>query len=195
VWVSHKDLLQAFERAARVAELPLDWSQGFNPRPRIAVPLALAVGMVGRSEVVEVELSAAVPAEALRTRWQAALPDGLGLLSAKAQPAGTKAGVAVRAHYRVTWGSPPAGLQAAADGLLLARSAVVVRETPKKTREIDVRRFLEGCRVEGAALVLAVRVEQGTARPDEVLRAMGMSDDVVAEAAIVREGLDLADEE
>ena len=178
-----------------MADLPLDWSQGFNPRPRIAVPLALAVGVVGRGEVVEVELSEAVPAEALRTRWQDALPDGLELLLAEAQPAGTKAGVAVRAHYRVIWGSPPPELQAATDGLLLARSALVVRETPKATREIDVRRFLEGCRVEGEALVLAVRVEQGTARPDEVLRAMGMSDDVIADARIVRERLDLADEE
>ena len=195
IWVAHRDLLRVFERAARVADLPLVWSQGFNPRPDIHVALALAVGLAAEDEALEVGLAAPLPPEELAARWQAALPEGCTLRAAREVPAGAAAARAVGAHYRAAFAEPVAGLAARADALLLARTAVVERRLEKGTRPLDVRHWLERVAVEGdRAVVMALRVEEGTARPGEVLRAMGLADEQVAAAAMVRTRLLLADE-
>src|SRR4051812_1089962 len=53
--VSHHDLMRCLERALRRAAIPMAASQGFNPRPKIMFPLALALGIEGDREVVELE--------------------------------------------------------------------------------------------------------------------------------------------
>ena len=65
--ISHHDLLRCLERALRRARIPMAVSQGFNPRPKIVFALALALGIEGRREVVELELAEPTePAEVLR---------------------------------------------------------------------------------------------------------------------------------
>ena len=82
--VSHHDLMRCLERMARRAELPLAQSQGFNPRPKIAFTLALALGIEGHHEVVEMELAEPMePSEVLR-RLAAVSPPGLDWLDAEA---------------------------------------------------------------------------------------------------------------
>jgi radical SAM-linked protein len=195
IWVAHRDLLRAFERAARVADLPLVWSQGYNPRPDIHVALALAVGIAARAEVVEIGLAEPLEPPALRARWQAALPSGCALGATRALPDRAPAARATGAEYRADWQAVVPALAARADALLRAPRAEVARRLEHGTRPVDVRHWLEGCRAEGdRALVMALRVEDGTARPQEVLQAMGLPDPLVAEAAIERTALRLADE-
>ena len=54
--VSHIDLLHCFERLLRRAALPFASTQGFHPKPKIVFAQALALGVVGENEVVEIEL-------------------------------------------------------------------------------------------------------------------------------------------
>src|SRR3954471_15472064 len=64
--VSHHDLMRCLERALRRAAIPMAASQGFNPRPKIMFPLALARGIEGDREVVEWELAEPMePAEVI----------------------------------------------------------------------------------------------------------------------------------
>src|SRR4051794_5840813 len=82
--ISHHDLMRCLERALRRAEIPLATSQGYNPRPKVVFALALALGIEGRREVVELELAGPMePAEVLR-RLRAEAPAGLEFLEAEA---------------------------------------------------------------------------------------------------------------
>src|SRR5271169_352330 len=79
-WLSHHDLLRTFERILRRSGLPFRNTQGFNPHPRIVFALSLPLGVVGRSEVVELELDEKIPPEQVRDRLQAQCPTGLAIL-------------------------------------------------------------------------------------------------------------------
>src|SRR2546421_1972418 len=75
--VSHHDLMRCLERALRRADLPMAHSQGFNPRPKVVFVLALALGVEGRREVLELDLAEPLePLEVLH-RLTAAAPPGL----------------------------------------------------------------------------------------------------------------------
>jgi len=76
--VSHHDLMRCLERMARRAGLPLAQSQGFNPRPKIAFTLALALGIEGHHEVVEIELAGPMEPTEVLHRLAAAARRRLG---------------------------------------------------------------------------------------------------------------------
>ncbi|MEO0355157.1 MAG: TIGR03960 family B12-binding radical SAM protein [Cyanobacteria bacterium P01_A01_bin.3] len=78
--VGHLDLLRLWERACRRAKLPLAFSGGFHPSPRISTASALALGHVSRGEVVDIELIEAMPVEELRDRLSAQLPSELEIV-------------------------------------------------------------------------------------------------------------------
>ena len=65
-FISHHDLLRCWERLLRRAELPLRFSQGFHPKPRLSFPIALSLGAIGAQEILEIELVIPMTAEDLR---------------------------------------------------------------------------------------------------------------------------------
>jgi radical SAM-linked protein len=67
-WVSHHDLMRCFERMLRRAALPFASTEGFNPHPRLVFALSLALGVVGREEVAELELTEELPPDEVRQR-------------------------------------------------------------------------------------------------------------------------------
>src|SRR5262249_33276840 len=91
--VSHHDLMTCFERMLRRAALPFRRTEGFNPRPRLAFALSLALGIVGAEEVVELELGAELPPEAIHARLARQAPPGLEIISVRAIDRKTRAQV------------------------------------------------------------------------------------------------------
>ena len=55
MFISHLDMMRTFERAFRRADLPVAFTQGFNPRPKISFTPALSVGITSSSEYMDVE--------------------------------------------------------------------------------------------------------------------------------------------
>ncbi|MEB3200953.1 MAG: TIGR03960 family B12-binding radical SAM protein [Synechococcaceae cyanobacterium] len=84
--ISHLDLLRLLERALRRSALPVSYSGGFHPMPRLQVALALPLGVEGLGEWFDLEFAAELPAAEARSRLQAELPPGLDLLSVQAVP-------------------------------------------------------------------------------------------------------------
>ena len=80
-WLGHLDLFRAWERILRRAGLPLLYSRGFNPRPRMAIALPLPVGFTGEEELLDVLLTRPVPRLELIHRVRPQLPAGLVLRS------------------------------------------------------------------------------------------------------------------
>src|SRR5438128_7836988 len=66
--ISHHDLMRCFERMLRRAALPFRSTEGFNPKPRMAFALSLALGIEGLDEVVELELQEELPLEEIQER-------------------------------------------------------------------------------------------------------------------------------
>jgi radical SAM-linked protein len=95
-WTSHRDLARMWERAFRRTNLPLAYSVGFSPRPKVSFGLALPTGVESLAEFLDLELAdteagAAVLQElgTLPARLSAALPVGVDAVAAQAIEPGT----------------------------------------------------------------------------------------------------------
>src|SRR4051812_14139804 len=76
-WISHRDVARAFERALRIEQLPLAFTLGFSPRPKVSFGLALSTGYESQAEYLDLELAEPIELESLPARLTAALPIGL----------------------------------------------------------------------------------------------------------------------
>lgn len=192
--VSHHDLMRCLERMARRADLPLAWSQGFNPRPKVAFTLALGLGIEGHREVVEMELAEPLePAEVLR-RLAAVSPAGLDWLDAD-DPGTSRSAQAGTVRYALP--VPPDRRQMARDALasLLADDRrLYTRRRPDRTVEIDLRPFVVDAEVDpDGTLRFRLRVTPaGTARPEEVVDTLGLRDLLAQGAILARTDVELA---
>src|SRR5512143_1845777 len=79
-YVGHLDLQTLWERAARRAGLPLAYSHGFHPQPKITFASALPLGFSSRAEVMDILLQSDVDLADLPRRLEAVLPAGIGIL-------------------------------------------------------------------------------------------------------------------
>ena len=75
-YLSHRNTMDAFERGIRASGLPASYSEGFNPRMRLSMGPALALGLESRQEVFDLESASELPPDAA-SRINARLPDGL----------------------------------------------------------------------------------------------------------------------
>jgi radical SAM-linked protein len=81
-YLSHKDLMRAFQRAIRRADLPISYSQGFNPHMKISWGNALKVGATSEEEFAELQFEGWVKPQELKERLNRELPKGLEILDA-----------------------------------------------------------------------------------------------------------------
>jgi radical SAM-linked protein len=76
-YTSHLDLQRTWERTIRRAQLPLAYSQGFNPRPKLVLAAALPLGITSECEIVEFWLKEELPHSLIETALNLALPPGI----------------------------------------------------------------------------------------------------------------------
>ncbi len=122
--IGHRDLMRCLERLTRRAGLGLALSEGFHPKPRMTLPLPLAVGIEGEDEIMEVELTELPEGEELSPRLARQAPPGLTFRSVevlppggrKARPAPPRTRFASRPRAAPAWrsASPACGPRAAA---------------------------------------------------------------------------------
>ena len=173
-FISHRDLLRLFERALRRARLPVAMSQGYNPRPRISLPAPLGVGFTGQNEVLDFELSQWVRPEEARRRLAAQMPEGIVLRSLQTVAAKPDRRVRRLAYRVALMAGHPLTEQLLAQ-LLATEQIVVHRCKDGKLKALDIAAFLLDARlVDEALLLLFGATEAGTARPEEVLDALGL---------------------
>ncbi len=85
-YISHLDLIRAFERAARRAGLPLAFTQGFNPHPKLSFAAPLAVGTAGEAEFADLELTGNISAGVVAEALSGMFPEGLRLIESRLVP-------------------------------------------------------------------------------------------------------------
>ena len=191
-FLSHHDMMRLWERALRRAGLPLRMSQGFNPRPKMSLPEPRSVGIASEAELLEFELADWVNPDAVLERLRAQVPTGLAVTSVdlvrptdKAHPTSVV--------FEVRLEEPPPDLPARVRRVLDLREAPVVRHRPRGDKHLDARRFIQALEVtpDGRVRMTLATGPQGTVRPDEVLRLMGLDAEQVARADIRRTALRL----
>ncbi len=192
--VSHHDLMRCFERMLRRAALPFHSTGGFNPKPRLVFALSLGLGIVGCREVVELELDQPVPPDELAQRLRAQSPGGLEILEVRPIPPKTTAHVR-RVGYRIAL--PPESTTGLPDRIaeLLARKEIwVERERSAHTR-VNIRPYLDAIRAGADFLEMDLWVTPtGTAKPREILAALGLGEWLDAGGVLERTWIELEDE-
>ena len=88
-FLSHHDMMRLMERAAARAELPLKYSQGFNPRPRLSLALPRPVAVSSRCELLVLEFASPASGSDWARRLSEALPEGLEVQRAEPYEGGT----------------------------------------------------------------------------------------------------------
>ncbi|KAB2952330.1 DUF2344 domain-containing protein [Heliorestis acidaminivorans] len=179
-WLSHLDTQKAFERALRRAQIPLSYSEGFNPHPKISFASALAVGVVSLGEYVDVEVSQEIEGAEVVKSLQTAMPEGFRIIEATLVPSGQKALMALvnRAQYRIK--APllkvldEKTVQDAVVNALSLTNWQVEREGKKGTVIKDIRSGvyeLKSSIIENHLLLemLVQTGSEGNVRPEEVL--------------------------
>jgi radical SAM-linked protein len=80
-FTGHLDLHRTWERTFRRASLPLAYSHGFHPQPRINLACALPLGFTSQSEVADIWLQADLPVDVIKTDLEKAVPPGIEIVS------------------------------------------------------------------------------------------------------------------
>jgi len=181
-YTSHLDLHRLWERAARRAELPLAYSQGFHPQPKMSIAAALPLGFSSRCEVLDMRLERDIPLDGVRDRLQATLPSGIQVLSVEQTDDRAPAlqTQVVSAEYEVQLAGAVDGsdLKRVVDSVMEAESIIRTR----RGKEYDLRLLVEsltsvsspGGRGEKILMKLSAR-EGATGRPEEVLDVLGIA--------------------
>lgn len=182
-YIAHLDLARVVERSMRRAGIRMAYSEGFNPHPKISFGSALAVGVEGEREYVDIEVAQELELKEILGRLQEQLPRGIRLLEGQIIASGTKALMAVlnAASYRITvaMGLPVTEerLQEAIASWLDRKEIQYLRFSKKGQVEKDIRPWvkqLEG-HIEGDEAIFELEVEvgnQGSVRPEEVIASL-----------------------
>jgi radical SAM-linked protein len=183
-FTSHRDFGRALERAVRRAAIPVAYSSGYTPHPRISYLGASPTGAASEAEYAEISLTESLSPEEVRTALDTALPDGIDVVDAVVAGRRPLADRIEASVWEITLADVPVAPAAAAVEAFLARDSVEVsRMTKKGLRTFDCRaavvridvRPADDAGSDGPCAILQVVLRHGTpsVRPDDVVAGLG----------------------
>ncbi len=200
-FISHLELALLFHRAARRAGLPLAYSEGFHPMPRIVFATALPVGIESRMEIVDLELEGRASPLEVKERLHRTLPPGIEIFDAEEVAWNDPFPIVpVRSTYwialdhLISRGEAARRIREALD----RETLILHQERKGKRRMVDIRPLLDRIEVKGPGagegrdspwgIELVVRNRMGrTAKPAEIVGAiLGLSEASLAQCRIVK---------
>ncbi len=182
-FVGHLDLAKTWERVLRRADLPVAFSQGFHPLPKITFASALPVGCTSEAEVMDVVLTEPIAPSDMAARLAPALPAGIAIASITEVPLNAPAlQAALRwAEYVVTVETDETREQVESKVQTFLAASSLMRE--RRGKSYDLRPLVLSLTVEAVlassvqlVMQLLADANAGTGRPDEVLAALGWAD-------------------
>lgn len=182
-FASHRDIARAVERALRRARVPMAFSAGFSPRPKISYAGAAATGVLSEAEYLEIAVTRPCPTERVHADLNAALPTGLDVLEVVEAGPGALADRLDAAEWRVRLdGVDPEDAERAVRAFTERTEIEVERLTKKGRRRFDARAAVATCELDRRApefsdahcaiLRMVVRSTTPAVRPDDVMAAL-----------------------
>jgi len=188
---SHRDFARAFERALRRAGVPMAYSAGFHPHPKISYIGAAPTGVASEAEYLEIALAERREPDAVAAALDAVLPPGLDIVrvvDVEQCPPGGLAEQIEASLWQLELAAEPGELAAAVARFLARSEVLVTRLTKDGSRQIDARAAvlelavtpgLTGSAVSEpgpdsghAIMTMVVRQVTPAIRPDDVLAAL-----------------------
>jgi len=185
---SHRDFQRAFERALRRAAVPMAYSAGFSPHPKISYAGAAPTGVASEAEYLEIAVTARCGPARLREALDSSLPDGLDVVEIVEALDGNLAERLQASLWEIRLdGATVEEAQASVDGFLAAERVEVSRMTKNGLRTFDSRAAVRSLAVtdvppeppasadlRAACAILRVVVQHVTpaVRPDDVLAGL-----------------------
>lgn len=184
-FLSHAETARVWQRACARAAWPVRYSQGFNPHPRMSLPLPRPVGVEAQEELLVVKVDGSTPQEDRATREASMrqalaeqVPPGLELVAvslrsggASFQPQSAEYVLPLRGADMVERVKQSIARVMASERCVVERAAA----EGKRARTVDVRPFLQSMRVEEGNLVVQHRTDgAGSIRVDEILSLVGL---------------------
>lgn len=192
-FIGQLEVNRLFSRAVRRAGLPMRYSQGYHPLPRMMFGPPPPVGVASEAEFLDLELARRLPPETIKEKLQAAMPEGLVILSADEMPMRTSpiSAVITGFDYEV---QPPEGSNFSWDrdriADFLAQESVVIKQKREKgDREVDLRTRVRGLEAgEDGRLRMGLRVAEGPGvKPQEVVaHVFGLSETEIRDLLFTR---------
>ncbi len=170
-YISHLDLIRLFSRSFKRAGIPLSYSEGFNPHPKMAIGLPLSVGLTSECEYMDAEVERPLKREDIDELNQK-LPIGLCINGAAERIPGMKKLADIRwAEYKVMLHMEVSSEQAEA---FMARETVIVeKKTKRKTEDTDILPDIASLKADGECLTMVLSAGPvANVKPDLVLSAM-----------------------
>ena len=137
-FTSHRDFSRAFERAVFRARLPMAYSSGFNPHPRISYAGAAPTGSASEAEYLELALAEVVDPASVHAALDEALPDGLDVVEVVEAPGAGLTDLLQASRWQIALPSRSRRRSAVA-AFLAAEEVLVHRMTKKGMRDFDSR--------------------------------------------------------
>ena len=198
-FLSHAETLRLFQRACARSGISVLYSRGFNPRPRLSLPLPRSVGIESDDELLYLRLSggpfkgfgapedqrAANNESRIKTELSAQLPEGCELLSVSVaekgrsfQPCSATYVLPIRTEYI------DERLKATIARLLASENLNIRRRMGIKTskvKNLDVRAFLKSIKLEDQGIIVECNISSaGSIRIDEILRLLELDENNLA---------------
>ncbi|OPG03390.1 radical SAM protein [Streptomyces sp. GKU 895] len=208
-FTSHRDFQRAFERALRRAEVPMAYSAGFTPHPKVSYANAAPTGTGSEAEYLEIALTEARDPEKLRVLLDESMPLGLDIVEAvEARTSGLADRLTASVWELRLDGVEPAEAEKAVVAFNAADAVEVQRKTKNGIRSFDARSAVVRLQTHSpqadrptdqpcAILRLVVRHVTPAVRPDDVLSGLRAVADLAppVPAAVTRLAQGLFDEE
>ena len=181
-FTSHRDFSRAFERAVFRARLPMAYSSGFNPHPRISYAGAAPTGSASEAEYLELALAEVVEPGAVLAALDEAMPDGLDVVEVVESAGGSLAELLQASLWNIALPTSEEAVVPAVRAFLRADEVFVQRMTKKGLRDFDARAAVLSLQVmpggggggsgPGSELELVLRHQEPAVRPDDVLSGL-----------------------
>ncbi|MFF2133054.1 TIGR03936 family radical SAM-associated protein [Streptomyces olivochromogenes] len=208
-FTSHRDFQRAFERALRRAEVPMAYSAGFTPHPKVSYANAAPTGTGSEAEYLEIALTQTRDPQKLRELLDESMPVGLDIIEAvEARTSGLADRLTASVWELRLDGVTPEDAERAVDAFKSADTVEVQRRTKNGMRTFDARGAVASLEAHSpqadrptdqpcAILRLVVRHVTPAVRPDDVLSGLRAVADLAppVAAAVTRLAQGLFDEE
>jgi len=185
-FISHHDCMRLFERALSRAQLPVKYSQGFNPRPKISLPVPRTVGVSGEDEILIVGFSRPVDPETVLSLLGDQMPPGINLLNARGLNEGQKFRID-RVEYVVRVPGDQVSRVCRNIRRILEAETWPIQRTghgKKPDKTVDLRPFLLDASLADDELKWTTSLkETGTIKPAEFLTAAGLDSQALLHCA------------
>ena len=166
-YVSHLDFVRVFGRAFRRAELPIAYSEGFNPHPLLTFALPLSVGYTSECELMEFVLSEEKEPCEIKEKLGAVLPTGIEIISVYEGKTRMKA--LDIALYRVT----PENMAESVDAFLEMKNILIEKKTKSGIKETDIRADIKDIKLCGNYMEMVLSAgSRANLKPEVVINAM-----------------------